>query len=153
MTRDQFVNLPLKLALSVIWDLARAKLENMSAPTAPLPPKYDGRLGRNGGFIWMSEMDLESLKWWFDTKTKSAKGGGQYAERDGKTAATLDKWIVWRLVFPDARWSGIRDKDRATAAMPSREPQVQQWQQKQQLAPAQTSAVATPPADDGGYGF
>lgn len=127
MTEDEFVNLPLRLALRVIWAAASSRLRDMPAPEVPRPPRYDGKLGRKGGFVWMSEITLESLEWWHDQKSKGADEGGQYAEQNRKTAAALDKWIEWRRLFPNEIWCGTRGEDRATAAAPSREPQLHAW--------------------------
>lgn len=99
-------------------------------PVVPRSPRYDGRLGRKGGFCWMSEMTLESLIYWENAKRTSADEGGQYADQNRRTADTLAKWIEWRSIAPDAVWSGTRGEDRATAAPPSREPKLNAWQQR-----------------------
>lgn len=127
MTRDDFVSLPLRIALGLIYDMAEKRLRDIPRPDVPKPPLYDGRLSRDGGFVWMSEMDLGGLEWWAKTKQKSADGGGQYAEKDGKIAATLRKWLDWRALFPSDCWSGRRGDDRVTAAPPGRNPRVHEW--------------------------
>ena len=127
MDRDTFINLPLKLALGVIWDVASQRLRDMPAPEVPRPPRYDGRLGRRGGYVWMSELTLESLTWWHQKKAESAAARTEWSDKDGKTAATLAKWIEWRAISPNEVWSGTRGEDRATAAPPSREPKLNAW--------------------------
>jgi hypothetical protein len=148
--RDEFCGLPTAIALGLIYDLARAKLEPMPMPRVPLPPKFDGRLGKTGGFIWMSEMDLGSLEWWLGKKTASSLEDNQYAERNAKTADTLAKWVEWRKLFPDARWNGTRGDQRVTAEAPSREPKLQEWSDKKK--PVQRES-APPPAEDDDYRF
>jgi hypothetical protein len=128
VTRDEYATLPPMIALGLIWDMARPKLEPMPRPQVPSAPRYDGRLSRGTmGFLWMSEMDLGSLEWWERKKRESAEGGGQYADRDKKGAAVLQAWIAWRKLFPHEVWSGTRGEDRVTAAPPSREPVVRPW--------------------------
>ncbi len=155
MTRDEFINLPLKLALAVIWDMGGSKrLEQMRAPEIPRSPRYDGRLGRQGGFVWYSEMDLESLRWWHKAKSESAQKDDQYAERNGKAAAALAKWVEWRELFPAERWRGTRGDDKVTAAAPSREPQLNEWNNNGSSNKRASSPRSEPPQrDEDGYGF
>ncbi len=127
-------------------------------PSVPRPPRYDGRLGRKGGFVWLSELSLESLEWWHAKKLESASSDSQYAEKDGKTAATLAKWIEWRRLFPNERWYGTRGEEKVTAEAPSREPQVNAWEEKANGAggkkPTGTPrGNAAPPRDDDDYSF
>lgn len=150
MNKEQFCALPVAIALGLIYDMARPKLEPMPMPRVPLPPKYDGRLGKTGGFVWMSEMDINSLEWWLAKKTESSLKGDQYAERNAKTAETLAKWVEWRKLFPNDRWNGTRGNDRVTAEPPSREPQLQQWDDSKQPP----KRGATPKAsEDDDYSF
>jgi hypothetical protein len=125
--RDDFVSLPLRIALGIIYDIARTpKLVDMPRPDVPKPPLYDTKLSKGGGgFVWMSEMALADLEWWRNTKQKSADGNGDYADRDRKSVATLEKWIAWRVCFPSDTWSGKRGEDRVSGAPPSRNPTVQ----------------------------
>jgi hypothetical protein len=147
--REDFCALPLPIALGVLFDIAH-KLADVPMPDIPRSPKYDGRLSRGSkGYCWMSEMDLESLQWWHAKTTESASRGGQYAEKDAKTAATLGKWIAWRTVAPDATWRGTRGDTAATGQPPSREPQLHQWEERPPDARATTStAPRTEPDDD-----
>jgi len=160
--RDEFASLPVSIALGLIYDMARAKLEPMPRPAVPMAPKFDGRLPRKGGFFWLSEMLLQDLEWWHSKKQESAASGGEWAEKDGKLAATLAKWIEWRKLFPSERWRGKRGDDWATAEAPSREPQLRQWDPKGSpkgngaKAPQGSSrrGPERPPEDEGdGYGF
>src|SRR6187399_1649251 len=125
----------------------------MPAPKVPYSPKFDGRLGRSGGFVWYSEMDLDSLRWWHGKKLEASKEGGQYAESNGKAAAALDKWIQWRVVFPETRWSGTRGDDKTTADAPSGHPKLNEWpgkgksDAKQQPSTQHTQREEKPPDD------
>lgn len=116
------------IALGLIYDVASARLRDMPRPQVPRPPKYDDRFTRQrGSFCWCSEMTLDDLVWWRGKKAESAASGGDFAERDGKWVAKLDKWIEWRRLFPNEVWSGTRGEDRATAKPPSREPELHPW--------------------------
>lgn len=150
MTRDEFCSLPAAVALGIVYDLARPKLDAMPKPRLPLPPKFDGRLARKDGFVWISEMDLNSLEWWLGKKSEAAQRDDQYAERNRKTADTLAKWVEWRKLFPNERWNGTRGDDRVTADAPSREPQVHDWDNKKK--PSQRGS-SPPPAEDDDYRF
>lgn len=127
MTREEFCDLPLKTALGIIFDLERQRLESVPKPDIPRSPKYDDRLPRKGGFVWMSEMLVADLIWWRAKKQESVESGGQYADKDAKTVSRLDKWIAWRALFPTETWSGTRGDNRATAAPPSKEPKLNPW--------------------------
>lgn len=149
MKREEFCALPLPIALGVLYDVAR-KLADVPMPDVPRSPKYDGRLSRGSkGYCWMSEMDLESLQWWHTKTSESSANGGQYAEKDGKTAANLAKWIAWRTVAPDATWHGTRGDVSVNAKPPSREPELHQWEERAPAGPAPTgTATRTEPDDD-----
>ncbi len=153
MTKDEFTALPAALALGVLFDIAHAKLEQIPAPPVPRPPKYDGKLTRKKGeFCWLSEMTLEDLEWWCGKKRESAAAGGQYADSDAKAVARLEQWINWRRLFQFAIWSGKRGDDMATAAPPSRSPQMHKWGPRQQSnGPAPTTQPET--SNDNEYGF
>ena len=160
MTREEFATLPVQLALGLVFDMARARLEPMDRPAVPRPPLYDGRLSRgNKGFTYMSEMDLRSLEWWHGKKQESADAGGDYADKDAKTAATLATWIAWRRLFPYEVWSGKRGDERVTAAPPSPSPAMHQWEPrgggKQSSGTRQGNRQEQAPEDDenNGYGF
>lgn len=151
MTRDEFASLPPRIALELIYDMARTKLVNVPRPEVPKPPLYDGRLskGNEKGFVWMSEMALSDLEWWATAKEKSAAEGGRYAEQNAKSAATLRKWIAWRMLFPFEPWSGKRGEDRVTAAMPSRSPELHAWgPRSDSKKPASQQSERRAPAPD-----
>lgn len=150
MTRDEFCSLPAAVALGLVYDLARPKLEPLPKPRLPLPPKFDGRFSRKDGFVWMSEMDLNSLEWWLTKKRVSAADGGQYAERDNKVADQLAKWVEWRKLFPNDRWNGTRGNDRVTADAPSREPALREWSRSNSK---KSNTQPPPPAEDDDYRF
>jgi hypothetical protein len=126
--RDEFRFLPSAIALGLVYDLLEEQLARMDAPSVLRPPKFDGKLPKSGGFVWLSELALDSLEWWLSKKRESAEGGGQYAEKDAKLVATLEKWVTWRRVFPYEQWSGTRGDDRAIATFPCKNPRLRQWE-------------------------
>lgn len=150
MTKDQFLQLPPIVALGLVYDMAASKLGPMPVPEYAKPPRYDGRLGKKGGFVWMSEMTLDDLTWWEAKKREGAAAGNQYSEKNGKSADTLAKWIAWRRIEPNAIWSGTRGDDRATAAPPSRDPAVNPWGPKTDKPGA---APDPQPEPEPGYDF
>jgi hypothetical protein len=163
VTRDQFVALPLRIALGIIYDIARTpKLVDMPCPDVPKPPLFDGRLSKGkDGFVWMSEMLLRDLEWWRDAKQKTADTPEhKYADQARKAVATLTKWIAWRTLYPSDVWSGKRGDERVTAAPPSRDPGINAWGPRNDAKKPDTknSKPAARPEDDGrdegeGYGF
>jgi hypothetical protein len=126
VTRDEFAQLPPTIALRLLWDSLQldAKLAHLEPPRAPLPPKYDMRIYRKGGHCWASECDLKGLLYWHGKAVESAESGSQYAAKDKKKAASLERWIAWRNVEPAAVWTGTRDDSPATALAPSSHPEV-----------------------------
>lgn len=152
MTREEFVALPAPLALGLVYDMARAKLEPMDAPRAARPPKYDDRFPKKKGFfVWCSELDLNSLEWWRGKKAESVAAGTEWAEKDAKWVAKLDKWIEWRRLFPYEPWSGTRGEDRASGAPPSRDPKLYPWGERSAggNGQRQQSKPQTSPENDG----
>lgn len=146
MTRDEFLSLPPMLALRVLFDAidddTMRALEAMPKPKVPFPPKYDFRIFRKDGFMWASETDLEGLRFWHKRYADSALKGGQYADKDKKNAAEMERWIAWRECEPSAAWGGERNRERVTAHAPSAKPSV--W-------PSQRGGQrAAPPPDTGG---
>lgn len=131
MTREEFASLPPKIALELIYDMARAKLEPLTRPDVPRAPLFDGMLFRgNKGFTWMSEMTIRDLEWWEKKKLESAESGSQYAERDAKTARALAGFLIWRRLFPNDRWSGKRGDERVTAQAPTDKPTLHEYQRR-----------------------
>jgi hypothetical protein len=131
--REDFIGLPSALALALIWDNApslRAALEDKLVPTRPRPPKYDDVIYRKEGSQFASETDVEGLRYWQLRFTEGAAKGGQYAEKDQKRANALGHWITYRLVEPNAQWSGLRFGEQVTAAPPSSRPTVYAKQER-----------------------
>jgi len=145
MTREEFCALPPGIALGLIYDVSQ-RIAALPVPPTVRPPKFDGRLSRKGGYCWMSEMDLGSLRYWF--ARKSEPGKPEFAEKDAKTAKELGYWIAWRTADPAAAWSGERNREPARGAPPSRDPQLHQWEPKA-AAPAPSSVDD----DLASYGF
>lgn len=127
MDKSSFASLPLAMALAALYDAVPA-LASVPAPEVPRMPRFDSPLSRKGGtFCWMSEMELESLTWWRDKKRESAQQGGQYAEKDEKTATRLDYWIKYRQVEPLKPYVGERNHRHETGAVPSASPKMHSW--------------------------
>lgn len=144
MTRDEFMSLPGALALGLLYD-ANLGLEHIEAPMVPRPPKFDMKIYQKGGYVYASEFALRMLVWWRDKYSESAAGGGQYAEKDAKRAASLDRWIAWRICFPSDIWTGTRDDAEVVAKIPSHKPTLHQ----RDARPAETpDYVAAEPEDD-----
>lgn len=148
MNRDEFIGLPPRLALGLLWDALHldTKMLAVAPPKPPLPPKYDMKIYRRGGFNWASEMSLDGLVFWHKKATESAASGGQYAEKDAKKAASLERWINWRSCEPETVWTGERDNRRVTAVVPSRDPRLNA-SAGGNSSPA-TADHQTPPDDD-----
>lgn len=162
MTPAEWLALPTAVRLDVLYEALRDRLAPMPAPgvnasstsvsaSAPAtqweparPPRYDAKLGRKGGYVFMSEMLLHDLEWWLAKKREGAESGGQYAENDRKTAAELERWVAWRTQCPGEAWTGVRGEARVTAAVPARDPELHAWGDR---APA----VLAPPPPAGGY--
>lgn len=153
MKKEEFASLPLKTALELIYDMAVAKLEPLPRPSVPRPPKYDDRLARKNGFVWVSEMLLADLIWWREKKREGAASGGPYAEKDAKLVEKLSKWIEWRSLFPTEVWSGTRGDDRATAAPPSRDAKLQRWPARSQSSGDQQDSDPQPEPEGEQYNF
>lgn len=149
MTREEFLALPPSLALALLWDNGFApRLADAEAPKVPRPPKFDSAIYRKGGFQWASETELESLVYWHDRYAASAMEDSKYADKDAKRAKALSYWIAWRRVLPFAAWSGERNHERVTAALPSYEPELHQTQPRGNADEALQPA-SQPSFDDG----
>jgi hypothetical protein len=150
MNKEEFQNLPARLALGLAWDALNLgdKLGAVAAPRPPLPPKYDLKVFRKGGFNWASEMSLESLVFWHRKAIESSTSGSQYAEKDAKKAANLERWIKWRECEPDVLWAGERDNKKATGAAPSRDPRLHDNEPRGATAPPSDQYDDAPPDDD-----
>jgi hypothetical protein len=147
MNRDEFLSLPPKMALRVLIDAidddTMRAIEAMEKPKVPPPPKYDFRIYRKDGFMWASETDSEGLRYWHKRYSESAlREGNEYAAKDKKNVAEMDRWLAWRECEPSAAWSGERNRERTIAAPPSNKPMVYANQRNGQRAapPPDTSA-------------
>lgn len=128
MTKDEFLSLPVGIALGVIYDQMPKRMAEVAKPPIPRPPKFDSKLSRKGGFCWMSEMDLDSLRYWHGKKSQGGKP--EFAEKDAKTTKELSYWIAWRLAEPTTAWRGERFRQPAVAAPPSRDPAIHPWEKR-----------------------
>lgn len=145
MTRDEFLSLPPARAIRVLFDCidddTMRALEALPYEKPPLPPRYDFRIYRKDGFMWASETDTEGLGYWRGRYAESAAKGGQYADKDQKNFAEMERWLKWREWFPEAIWSGERNKERVVAQAPSNKPMVYATQRN-------GARPAPPPVDD-----
>lgn len=150
MTRDEFLALPVGVALGVIYDQMPQRMSTVPRPPVPRPPKFDSKLARKGGYCWMSEMDIDSLRFWHGRKSQGGKP--EYADKDAKTVRDLAFWIAWRLAEPLTIWKGERFKVPAVAAPPSREPTVHPWEKRGESAPASSGGSGSDEDYFGGGG-
>lgn len=130
MNRDEFDKLPTAMQVRVLARVVFGgeKITAIELGRSPLPPKFDARIYRRGkSFQWASETDLEGLRFWHNRAKEGAAKGGEWAAKDEKRARDLERWLNWREWFPDAVWSGERDRRRVTAAMPSGKPELQEF--------------------------
>lgn len=128
MTRDEFEALPAAMRVRVLAQvvLDRKQLAEIKVSKQPLPPKFDSKIFRQGGFQWASETSIEGLRFWHKRAKEGATKGGEYAEKDRKNAADLERWIAWREWFPESAWQGERNRAPVTAAPPADKPRVHQ---------------------------
>jgi hypothetical protein len=128
VTKDQLLALSPAMALRVIVDCLDAETTKRIAAHAevkvPLAPKFDMAIYRRDGVQWASETDLSGLRFWHKKASESAASGSQYAAKDQKKAANLERWIKWRECLPDVCWSGERNDQPITAPAPSARPMV-----------------------------
>jgi hypothetical protein len=130
MDRESFLSLPITVQIRMIFDAldedASRFILNQDKPKIPFSPKYDFPIYRSGGIMWASETAAEGLHYWRKKYQQSADSGSEYAAKDAKKVAVLEKWIAWRECFPDATWSGERNDRAVTAKPPSTRPEVYQ---------------------------
>ena len=128
MTESEFFSLPAPMALRLLFDAldegARAALLAKPYVKPLLPPKYDAAIYRRDGIQWASETALEGLRFWHGKALEDIEKGGEWLEKNKKRAETLARWIAWREQFPDATWSGERDKAHGVARGPSAKPKL-----------------------------
>lgn len=131
MNRDEFSSLSLNQALGILYDIVGAKIQPLEAPAIARSPKFDGRISRKDRkFIWMSECNLETLKFYHKRAVESAAKPGQYQESNAKDARSLGYWVGYRQSEPNSVWSGERQKRPTTAFPPSRNPTEHAWEAK-----------------------
>lgn len=164
MTKEEFSALPAGTRLEVLFDALRDQMTAMPVPTASptaaatqwdpstRAPKYDAKLARRGGYVFMSEMTLSDLEWWLTKKRESVASGSKYAAKDAKTAAELERWITWRRQSPSEAWSGIRGEARVTAAVPRRDPELHSWDELTELPPEPSTSGGLYSDEDYGGG-
>ncbi len=126
MDRDSFLKLPPSVALRVLFDCLDEEtvraIGGVEEPKAPRAPKFDTPIFRSGGVAYASEFNAEELAYWH--KRSSEDTGEQYAEQNRKRAEALSRWIAWREWYPDAVWSGERNREPVVAKAPSAKPTV-----------------------------
>lgn len=135
----------------------REALADIDVGKRPLPPKFDARIFRSGGFQWASETSLEGLQFWHGKAVEGAAKGGQWAAKDAKRAKDLERWIAWRRWFPNEQWQGERNNNPVTGASPADKPRVHQYDQQsnrgQQSGRSNQQHQQLPPDDDDDVGF
>jgi hypothetical protein len=126
MTKEQLFALPASIAIRVIYDCLDEEttraLDKAEAPQVPRPPKFDQAIYRREGVCWASECDQEGLTFW--ANRAAASSDPKYIESDKKKLASLQRWIAWREWYPDAVWSGERNREPVVAKPPSAKPTV-----------------------------
>lgn len=148
MTREEFLALPIGMQTAILFDQMPQRMASLPAPRVPLPPKFDGRVGRKGGFCWMSEMDLSGLQYWHGRKSQDTNP--EYADRNAKDLKALEYWIQYRIADPQSAWYGERNRQPTRAKPPSRDPEIHPWE-KRDAAP-QASTNTQPGSDDDYFG-
>jgi hypothetical protein len=150
MTPEEFYNLPVALQLRRLieaYPQMAAKVMAGEAPRSPKPPKYDSRIRRKGGFMWASDCDAESLRFWCKRAHQPASKP-EFAEKNAKEAKALDYFLEWRSWFPSERWSGERNRQQVTGDAPSSKPRVYEWEPRGGEAPRTETKFDD---SDGGY--
>ena len=104
MTEVEFTALPVGLALALVYrsQSTRTPLKDMPAPRPVLPPKYDQRIRRKGGFQWASETDLDGLRFW-ERKADEGVNDPEWGTKNARESKALDFWIHWRAENPTSR--------------------------------------------------
>jgi hypothetical protein len=127
MDRDAFFKLPPSIALRVLFDCLDEEtvraVEGIEAPKPPRSPKFDRKIFRQGGAMWASECSVECLTYWRSRALQPATDP-KYEDANKKQAEELGRWLDWREWYPDAVWSGERDREAVVAKPPSDKPTV-----------------------------
>src|SRR5690348_7619514 len=100
MTPEEFFALPVSIQVRRIVEAFPKVAEQAmagEAPRSPRPPKYDTRIRRKDGFIWASECDSSSLRFWLG---RTQGGDPKYAEKNAKDSKALSYFLEWRSWFP-----------------------------------------------------
>jgi hypothetical protein len=125
--RSDFFALPPAIALRVLFDClgedAARKLSQKEKPIEPRAPKFDRSIFRKEGIMWASETSFEGLVFWHKRATEPASDP-KYQDANVKQAAELARWIAWREWYPEAVWSGERNRELVVAKAPSSKPTV-----------------------------
>lgn len=151
MKREDFVALPLSLALGLIWEHAPGLSSALADKTCPIParpPRYDNAIFRSEGVQYASEMDVRGLQYFRMRSLESADKGGKWAEKDRKRATALEYWIAWRLVEPNTAWTGDRNHETVTAAVPSSKPTIYPRAERSTRTTTFDDEPSGPPVDD-----
>lgn len=88
-------------------------------------PRYDFKIARKGGYMWASEADLESLRYWYTRFSTSSDA--RWAERDKERARKLEYWVRFREADPYSRWKGTRGNYEVVANQPTNKPTIFPW--------------------------
>jgi hypothetical protein len=147
VTRDELAILPPIIQLKVLWSvvLDGVTLSSVPSPKQVRPPKYDLRIGRQGGvYQWASETSLEGLRFWHGVQKKRPSTNPKYAEADKRRLEDFERWINWREWEPYAPWQGERNRAAVTASAPVPKPRVYQYEKRQQRAPHEQNDDASP---------
>lgn len=127
MNREEFLALPHALQIRVLFDAldegAARFIRELEPVKPPRPPKYDQMIFRSGGVMWASECDLEGLRFWHK-RSVDGLNDPKYGDNNRKRAEALARFIAWRECYPDAAWSGERDRNAVVARVPSSKPTV-----------------------------
>jgi hypothetical protein len=147
VTRDELAILPPTIQLKLLWSvvLDGAQLASVPTPKQPRPPKYDLRIGRQGGvYQWGSETSLEGLRFWYDVQKKRPSSDPKYEEADKRRLQDYERWINWREWEPNAPWQGERDRKAVLAPPPMPKPRTYKYERRQQQEPAEANGGGEP---------
>jgi hypothetical protein len=157
VNRDEFNKLPPAMQLRVLARVVfeREALADINVGRKPLPPQYDLRMYRSGGFQWASETSLEGLCFWCNKAREGAARGGEHASKDAKRVKDLERWINWREWFPGDLWSGMRNDESTVGKPPVDKPDIHAHEPRngQRGGGQQRQQQPPPNEDDGDVGF
>jgi hypothetical protein len=114
VTRDQF--------LSLAGQLFDAQNGGGSPRGNGTAPKFDTALPAGSGeVVYASECSLKELRYQLSRADKPPKEP-KYAEANKKRSRALGYWVTYRESNPDDRWTGERNREQVTAALPDDRP-------------------------------